>query len=721
MLTVVLALAVAQPPCPSLDAPAPPEDLILRDARAALVVDESGVGRLTLTLGLENPSDGPATGEWAIEADDSAPVVVRARLLDGLSKRRARLDDAESASEDFESFVDALTFGVDAENARPGAQRAALLVEERGEAPMVRVAAACSVRRPRIEVRALLDGEATPEGLRFVVPAPAARAAIDVDAGGATVFVDGARRRRHARDELALFAEGRADETPPFVVIVERPARIVGRGGVIALTPRAPPRVDDEGGSDVTEEAPPGPFSLAHAAVSLPHTLAPTPAELRVVFVLDTSVSVGEPGVARALALVRAIVDELPDDARFAIVTSARAPRVLVPPWRARDAVDWPAPVVENGSRLDLAIDRARAIAEDAIPGSGRVIVLSDLAFATGDEARTVGAIAVSERAPLMHVVAIPDEIDDTTRGLVHTRVVRGAGTAADDALLARVERTGGVFLLAEPGEDDDRALARHLVSPTTLDHLALSVDGVALDALPSVGARALRDVYVVHTGDGAASDALPDVLAAGDGLRASLLVDGRARKLALAGSLWGARVEIPLSSGPDIDTLWLAHSTTGPRALGLDGDEVRAAAFAGGFVSSETSLVDVPAWRPVIPDDTRYGSIGCRGGSTSCCCGCGRTTCGVGHAGRTETHAQEILDEAARVVAEACGVLRTRASVEVMDHEILAIRPLDNTKLDRCVEDALWRVRLDRRSDIGFVPRQVFSVDVTVSADDVE
>jgi len=722
-LTFALSIAVAPPPCPVRDAPAPPDVLALQETRAALVVDEAGVGHLTLTLALENTGDRAAMGEWSLGGDEAAPVVVRARLKDGLSKRRARLDDAEPARETFEAFVDALSFGVEPEEARPGRERAALLVEERDGAPMVRVAAACSVRKPRVEIRALLDGESTKEGLRFVVPAPAVRAAIDVDARGAAVFVDGARRRHHARDAASLFGEGRADETPPFVVVVERERGIVARGGVVALTPRTARATDDDEGTAEAEadDEPLAPFSLAHAALSLPRVLAPIPPELRVVFVVDTSVSVGEQGVARTLALVRAIVDALPDDARFAIVTSSRAPHVLVPPWRAKNAGDFAMPVVENGSNLDLAIARARAIAEDALPGSGRVVVLSDLAFASGHEPRVLRAIAPADRAPLVHVVSLPDGLDDETRGLLHTRVARGAGTAFDDALVERVERTGGVFLVVEPSADDDRALARHLVTPTTLDHLTLTVDGAELDVLPSEGSGALREVRVVRTGDGSFLDALPEVLAAGDGVRASVIVDGRARRVALSGALWGARVDLPLTSSADIDTLWLAHIAAGRTTLGLFASEVRAAAHAGRFVSSETSLVDVPSWRPAVSDDARFGAIGCRGGSISCRCGGGHTRCGIGHASHIVSRAQEIVDEAARFALEHCRVERVRARIEVMDHEILSLEPGDNARVDRCVEDALWSVRLDRRSDPGFAARATFEIDVSAvtSTDD--
>ena len=50
-------------------------------------------------------------------------------------------------------------------------------------------------------------------------------------------------------------------------------------------------------------------FSLVHAAVDLPRPLVDAPDELRVVFVVDTSVSAGDTGVARALQLVDAVLD----------------------------------------------------------------------------------------------------------------------------------------------------------------------------------------------------------------------------------------------------------------------------------------------------------------------------------------------------------------------------------------------------------------------------
>lgn len=61
------------------------------------------------------------------------------------------------------------------------------------------------------------------------------------------------------------------------------------------------------------------------------------------------------------------------------------------------------------------------------------------------------------------------------------------------------------------------------------------------------------------------------------------------------------------------------------------------------------------------------------------------------------------------------------RARIEVLDHEILAISPKDDARIDRCVEEALWSVRLDRRSDPGFAARAVFEVDVTAAAASID
>jgi hypothetical protein len=625
MLQALLLVALT---CPLRDAPASygehgdiAELATLRDVDASMVfhVDELGVGRARTRLRWANDSHGPAAAGHTFSADDARPVVVtRARLgARAVDAAWVAYDDADVKWFEFEQ---ALRLGVDddlAHTARYIEPRVGLRVSvDRLDtrAPRIEVAGACSARAPEAEVEFLVDGEAIEGAWRFTLPAPFAHTRLRVDAGARQVHIDG----RRTRDDTRRFASTRIDDDSPepIVVIVERSEHGAGGEGGEGVFAR--------GHTAAFTSSTAQTFTLAHLAVDVPDALEPIPPALRIVFVVDTSVSMGEAGLARALELLREILDAAPDDLGWALIGSARRPELLVPPWRGKHARFLPAPPLQNGSNLVDAVQLAARIAADAQPGSGRVIVLSDLHQAAHDEPRLPVAIAARGRdvrragagsAPLVHLVQLAGarESDDAAR-LDYERV------DDESALTDAVHKTGGVMLETWPVDTFDAQsappLARHLITPLSIDEPRILLDGV------DVQMRARH----ISTSDAPTRDLdeLPLRLPVGRGLRTAWLLDGQATHIALVGRIWGRKLTLPLRSNRR--ARHLAHGQAVNANFGdeLNDEEVHAITQATPFVSRMTSLLDVPAWRPAAGDVLRVYSVGvgCTGSSVSSCGG---------------------------------------------------------------------------------------------------
>ncbi len=660
--------------CPDGDVAGGLTDLVPDVASLTLRVDVDGVGHLRFHLPWKNESEGP--GSASVRFDSDVLAVQGARVVGGDD---ADLVEASDAMTSWDAFVTALENGVDQEQERPGARRFGLHVNHGDDgccggsnSISVDVAGACSVRSLVADVDALIDPLPAAGGWRFELPAPFARATLRVEAPrDHLVYVDGKRSSRGAREE-----------SDPFVVDVSRPGpSIRARGGAIVLEPKAAPKAETATSST--------PFTLVRAAIDLPEPLSAAPPELRVVFVVDTSVSAGDNGVAMALAVVTAYLDEAPDDVGWALVTSSRTPQLLIPPWRTKEQRHLPALALENGSDVVAAVALAQKIAADALPGRGRVVVLSDLQLSTHLEAILPAQISSGGgHGPLVHVVQLPADVDDGE----HVRVGFDRVFATDDVTAFAVGRTGGVLLSAFDQGDAGSVLelGRYLVRPTRLDQPVLLLDGHDIQERATT-----TTTHVFAGGAGTSEGELPLALLEGGGARVSVLLEGRAHTATVAGLLWATPVEVPLTSTRFSRALDLSIMANADLAVDLDDDQVRAAAFAGHFVSRVTSLVDVPAWRPAEPQ-TLYGH-GC--GGCGCCGGhsgtshCGGCTLRTGRA----VHTQDILDDMAAEAAEQCRAKQVDVEVEFGDREILDV------KADRggaCAAEWFWRQRLDEHSD---------------------
>ncbi|MDP2341764.1 MAG: hypothetical protein Q8O67_12470 [Deltaproteobacteria bacterium] len=690
MLTLIGLVLASAPACPDGDAARPVQELAAGAATVTLRVDVDGVGHLRFRLPWTNETAGPAQATASLASPGGRIAVTHARVVGG---KEATLVEATDAAASWSSFVDALEHGV--EEPKEGKRRFGMHVSDDDDAVAVEVAGACSVRSLVVDVDALIDPVPSAGGWRFHVPAAFAKSALRVEVpADHAVYVDGKRGKLGARD---LGAE-EAQEAP-FVVDVGRPSlSINARGGATVLTPKGAPLIKNEDGvvEPPAEPVSTTPFTLVRAALDLPRPLSAAPPELRVVFVVDSSVSAGVNGVAMALEVVNAFLDEAPDDIGWALVTSSRTPHLLVPPWRTKSQRNLPTIAIENGSNTALAVELAEKVAADSIPGSGRVVVLSDLQLKDGDVERLpVQISAGGPRGPLVHLVQLPDDVSGERDFAIDFERM----WATDDVMAYATERTGGIMINASEGGEptSTRELGRHLVRPTRLDRPVVLLDGFEVAAGDGV-VSVVRAYDNVDDDDDGTSDSLPALLVEGGGLRASFLSSSRGKNVVVVGSLWATKIELPLTSSKAGRALDVAVMANGDLEDSLDDDQVRAAAFSGHFVSRVTSLIDVPEWRPAVPE----------GGWGHSCCGCGGCGCGGGCStiGRgcslrvgngVKLRTQEILDAIAAEAAEKCQLKKVDVDVEFGDREILQVKVEGG---DACVTAYFWKQRLDERID---------------------
>lgn len=696
MLHALALLLVAVPSadaaaCPQGDAPRGSiASLDAGEGSVSLVVDDEGIGHLRYRLPWANQADRAAKGTLSLAAVEHQPIIVtHARIVGG---GVAKLDEASEAAAAFDEFNEAMAMGVEPADAKPGRARTALLVSGDGARIDVAVSAACSVRSLVIELDALVEPVPSAGGFSFSVPVPDGEGAfaLAVSAVGRQVFIDGQRRSKSERADGTL--DGAA--TGYDVELTSTLATVTARGGVFNLlsraAPAAPPEVDaadaaEAAAVDASSDVTPAPFALVHAAVDLPRQLSHAPAELRVVFVVDASVSAGDEGVVLAEAIVNAWLDAAPDDVGWALVTAARKPNLLVPPWRTKSERALPRIEVQNGSDIAAALALAQRIAGDATAGSGRIVVLSDLQLSHKHQPRLPVALGTGNRATLTHLVELPDDVGGSS--VSFDRVF-----AEDDVSAFAVERTGGVYLTVYEGEQQLAALGRHLVRPTHIDQPVILVDGDVVDD----GAEGSEVTVRVFGNDIATS--LPEVLHEGEGVRVSHRV-AKARHASFTGWLWAERVDVPVTTSPTEKTLALGVMVNGPLGSDLGDDEVRAAAFSAGVVSRVTSLVEVPQWRPATTALYGAGGFGCSCGGCSSCSRCG-TGCGLRVGEPRVSRTQEILNELAAAAGAACGKDAVEVGVEFGDGEILGVNVVNGGV---CVGEFFWRQRLDELSAADF------------------
>jgi hypothetical protein len=327
---------------------------------------------------------------------------------------------------------------------------------------------------------------------------------------------------------------------------------------------------------------------------------------------------------------------------------------------------------------------------------------LSDAKLAFADDDATL--VRAFQGAPLTHVVVMPEDArpEDVmwwSRAYVDNDV-RAAGP----------ESTGGIWIDASGGDDEEAALYPNLIRPTRLDRPRVMLAGHdVVDEALTVDLRASpRD----NDNDAAGAHGEPLFLVEGSGLRltASLPLGTPTEGLVVEGLLWATPLREEASR---LDDARLGVAAVNAVGDALPDDLLRGLAWTTGAVTRVSSLVDVPSWRPAWEVPGGWGISRC-----GCCCSCcgtrGGTVCRMGvttskDLKERETLAALLADDLAR-----CGVARDVVEIEVGDLEIL-----DVTAGSSCVAEAAWGHRLDRtpREPGAFVAHQRITVEVDARA----
>jgi hypothetical protein len=423
--------------------------------------------------------------------------------------------------------------------------------------------------------------------------------------------------------------------------------------------------------------------------------------------------------------LLDQILDAAPPDARYAVITSARKSRVLVPPWHHRHGGDdddaalaraRASVQIENGSNLTAALARAQGIAADvdtssdrgADPELARIVVLSDmqLAFAITEPVLTRSFTpADGGIAPLTHVVMIPESAD------AELPLTWGRSYVDLDPRAAGPESTGGIWVDASGGDDVEPLLAPHLIRPTRIDRPRVTLGGHDMldGAIVSDIKLSPRDPE-----DRVQSTGIPTVLFGGSGLRIEAEVPyGAVKELRFQGLLWAQ----PIVQRVKRDTSLAGLAAVDDVSRTLDDAIVRSIAHENSVVSRVTSLLSLPTWRPLVDVDVYSNLSGC-----GCGCGCsGCSCCGIGHGTVHPApllHEHEMLERLLADDAKACGAKHAEIDVEVGDGEILEVTA---SKATRCVTERFWSHRLDVLAQQANEPRafrshQTFSVAADAS-----
>ena len=684
--------AQAAKDCPAGDSPGAMGDLEIVDVTATVKIT-ADVARASWRVVMKNSGQGPARASLDFATDAvEAPLVVTGVQISG--RRDAVLTNAAVAADAFNDFTTAMENGVD--EAIAGSARTAIhAAMTHGGGVTVNIAAACSQRRVVVHVEGAVQSLPRNGGAQFVLPRLTARDRVTIHADDADVWAAG--RSLPASAVIAVEAsfvddtEGERMTDDLVIEVRQQHPRLHATGIVRTIADN----------------------TLVQAALDLPAPLTTTATDLRIVFVVDASVSAGDAGVQMALRLVERVLDEAPAETRWSLITATRTPRLLVGAWRARDDRFIPTIVVDNGSDIPAAIRMATGIAKD-VEGTGRVIVLSDLQLATAHEstlaASLVPAVADRERAvPVLHLVALPIYPADGHLGWDRLK---------DEPIVTDTERSGGVFIGTHEGNDGDNneySLARYLIRPTRLDDVQLFVDGA-----PFVDGDGDHDVDVYGSDGKIRAGQWPLILDEGEGLRLSHVLPASFKHAELRARAWSTPIVLPIDS---VDALAAAGTAINGQLREAAMPEVVAAvATTFGFVSSMTSFLDVPKWRPAHTD------LGGSGYNSSCGCSClghgfGRRGFGQGCGIRTAVvlKAQQILDDLAAEIAATCKA-DVHAEIEIGDLEILAVSTTKGAtkRQTGCVRELLWAARLDRLTpgDGSFEHHTVFTMNSTFSAE---
>lgn len=395
--------------------------------------------------------------------------------------------------------------------------------------------------------------------------------------------------------------------------------------------------------------------------------LVPTPKNPQVVFVVDTSYSIGEAGVAAQLDLMRAYLTHVPDADVEIVTYRRRAQRAF---GRFVSSADFPDAFAVARSRGVFALGNGSAL----------------------DEGARLATTALADRKGPRRIVLATDEL--TRSALSHIEA---------QAAFAKLSAETVVHVIVPQLDHDDRpSLTRKdtaVFAPLATRHHGIYVEfsGFPAKTIKSLVPAALELVRPTRIEFASAPGFTLEssVLEEGDGVR--LMIDGAKAptKVVLTGKLWSDPIRKEVTVGTPFSMQTAAfvfgadmHQDLSPAA------QMKLAMF-GRAVSPVTSYVAYePGVRP-SPIGLLYGTIGHGSG----------TGAGYGYGGGMGSLRHKVdfrtLIESASCVASVrpTAAWEVVLQIETTKDEIVDIAVAAPSPMATCLAEIGWALRLDPAS----------------------
>ena len=448
------------------------------------------------------------------------------------------------------------------------------------------------------------------------------------------------------------------------------------------FVPDAPANASEAGVATISVEPPPitqlagrlgkvvasSQHALSRLELDIAPQLVPTPKRAQVVFVLDTSYSMGEAGVKAQLDLVAAYATHLAD-AEIEIVTfrrrAARAFDAFVPAKQLDAAIATAtkrgAFSLGNGSHLDEGARLASTILADR-KGPRRVVLATD-ELVRMSLTSTIAVAAFQNLSPdtIVHVIVPKVDNDD-----------RPSLTRHDDAAFAALA-TSHHGIYADFGGfpaktvKDLAPTVLELVRPTRIENAA--VTGFEIEG------------SVLHEGDGV-----------------RLMIDTESKpapdSVTLTGRLWSDPVKKQIATTPAFSIATAAFVFGADQYSQLSPAEQMTVALMGRAVSPVTSYVAAePGVRPSsIGLERSYGTIGSgRYGTVGYGSGSG------GYARRFPPDWASLIETASCMTSQKPSApWSITLTLETTRMEVVEVTPETPGAMARCLAEVAWNLKLD-------------------------
>ncbi len=410
--------------------------------------------------------------------------------------------------------------------------------------------------------------------------------------------------------------------------------------------------------------------------------LVPTPKKAQVVFVLDTSFSIAEPGVTAQLDLMKAYLTHVPD-AEIEIVTYRRRPTRAF--GRFVSAADFGDAFAVAKARGTFALGNGSAL----------------------DEGARMATSILSDRKGPRRIVLATDEL---WRSSLTSLLAQAA--------FAKLSPETVVHVIVPQMDSDDRPQLQrkdtHAFAPLATRHHGIYVDftGFPAKTIKSLVPVALELVrptrieFLKAPGFELESPTLHE----GDGVRIMYDKVTAPTSVTLTGLLWSdpVRREVNVTTPFSIQTAAFVFGADAHQEL-TPGEMMKVAMF-GRAVSPVTSYV---AYEPGVRPSTIGFLRGTGAGSGF----------GSGHGGlRGGSITRRNVDFSRLVETQSCvKSVRPTAPWEVLIHvettkdEVVDVEPSTQTPMALCLAEVIWALRLDK--DVFSLTREDFTVQLSGAA----